>query len=79
MRNEEIRRILHLSPINEVMRSDRLRWFGHVQRRDVNDVISRVMELTDMATTDEGEHGERGCYPRCGPRSVEEGQSRTLP
>ena len=32
MRNEEIRRILHLSPIDEVMRSGRLRWFGHVQR-----------------------------------------------
>ena len=32
MRNEDIRRILHVSPIDEVMRGGRLRWFGHVQR-----------------------------------------------
>ena len=34
MRNEEIRRILHVSPIDEVMRGGRLRSFGHVQRRE---------------------------------------------
>ena len=45
MRNEEIRRILHVSPIDEVMRGVRLRWFGHVQRRDANKVTRRVMEL----------------------------------
>ena len=45
MRNEEIRRILHVSPIDEVMRGGRLRWFGHVQRRDANNVTRRVMEL----------------------------------
>ena len=45
MRNEEIRRILHVSPIDEVMRSGRLRWFGHVQRRDANNITRRVMEL----------------------------------
>ena len=45
MRNEEIRRILHISPIDEVIRSGRLRWFGHVQRRDANNVTRRVMEL----------------------------------
>ena len=45
MRNEEIRRILHLSPIDEVMRSGRLRWFGHVQRQDATNVTRRVMAL----------------------------------
>ena len=45
MRNEDIRRILHITPIDEVMRSDRLRWFGHVQRRDANNVTRRVVEL----------------------------------
>ena len=45
MRNEEIRRILHLSSIDEVMRSGRLRWFGHVHRRDATNVTCRVMEL----------------------------------
>ena len=49
MRNEDIRRILllllHITPIDEVMRSGRLRWFGHVQRRDANNITRRVMEL----------------------------------
>ena len=45
MRNEDIRRILHVSPIDEVMRVGRLRWFGHVQRREANNVTSRVMNL----------------------------------
>ena len=45
MRNEEIRRILHITHIDELMRSGRLRWFGHVQRRDANNVTRRVMKL----------------------------------
>ena len=45
MRNEDIRRILHITPIDEVMHGGRLRWFGHVQRRDANNVTRRVMEL----------------------------------
>ena len=45
VRNEEIRRILHVSPIDEVMRCGRLRWFGHVQRREANNVTRRVMNL----------------------------------
>ena len=50
MRNEEIRRILHLSPIDDIMRSGRLRWFGHVQRRDATNVTRRVMELAIRCT-----------------------------
>ena len=42
MRNEEIRRILHVSSIYDVMRSGCLRWFGHVHRRDANYVTRRV-------------------------------------
>ena len=45
IRNEDIRRILHITPIDEVMRGGRLRWFGHVQRRDANNVTRRVMAL----------------------------------
>ena len=54
MRNEEIRRILHLSPIDEVMRSGRLRWFGHLQRRDATNVTRRVMELAIPVTRRRG-------------------------
>ena len=46
MRNEDIRRILRLSPTDDVMRNGRRRWFGrHVQRRDANNVTRRVMDL----------------------------------
>ena len=54
MRNEEIRRILHLSPIDEVMRRGRIRWFGHVQRRDATNVTRRVMELAIPGTRRRG-------------------------
>ena len=53
MRNEELRRVLHLSPIDEVMRSGRLRWFGHVQRRDANTVTRRVMHWQYQVPDDE--------------------------
>ena len=45
MRNEVNQRILLLSPIDEVMRSGRLLWFRHAQRRDANNVSCRVIEL----------------------------------
>ena len=54
MRNEEIRRILHISPIDEVMRCGRLRWFGHVQRRDADNVTRRVMNLAIPGTRRRG-------------------------
>ena len=41
-RNDGIRPILHLSPIDEVMHSGRLRWFRHIQRRDDNNVTRTV-------------------------------------
>ena len=45
MRNEDIRRILNITHIDEVMRSGRLRWVGHAQRRDANTVTRRVINL----------------------------------
>ena len=57
MRNEEIRRIgplLHVSSIDEVMRGGRLRWFGHVQRREANNVTRRVMGLATPGTRRRG-------------------------
>ena len=54
MRNEDIRRILHITPIDEVMRGGRLRWFGHVQRRDADTVTRRVMNLAIPGTRRRG-------------------------
>ena len=59
------------------MRSGRLRWFGHVQRRDVNNVThsdgphstgATMTAQEDVAQTDQGRHDGCGCYPGCGPR-----------
>ena len=54
MRNKEIRRILHISLIDEIMRCGRLRWFGHVQRRDADNVTRRVMDLAIPGTRRRG-------------------------
>ena len=81
MRNEDIRRILHVSPIDEVMRGGRLRWFGHVcpetrgqQRHPQSDEPGNTRCQTtktpqeDMAPTTQGRHDGRRCYQGCGPR-----------
>ena len=54
MRNEDIRRILHISPIDEVLCDGRLRWVGHVQRRDANNVTLSVMNLAIPGATRRG-------------------------
>ena len=36
VRNERIRKMIEVAPIEEKMRENRLRWFGHIQRRPTN-------------------------------------------
>ena len=60
MRNGDIRRISHVSPIDEVMLSGRLRWCGHVQRRDENNVTHRVKDLTIPGTRRRGRPRRHG-------------------
>ncbi|XP_050519065.1 uncharacterized protein LOC126893156 [Diabrotica virgifera virgifera] len=45
IRNEYIRESLGVAPIDAKMREHRLRWFGHVQRRDDNHPIRRIAEV----------------------------------
>ena len=45
IRNEEIRKRCGVIDVVEKMREARLRWFGHIWRRDGSDAIKRVMEL----------------------------------
>ena len=37
VRNERIHKMIEVAPIEEKMRENRLRWFGHIQRRPIND------------------------------------------
>ena len=36
IRNERICKMIEVAPIEEKMRENRLRWFGHIQRRPIN-------------------------------------------
>ncbi|KAJ7946136.1 Retrovirus-related Pol polyprotein LINE-1 [Quillaja saponaria] len=41
IRNEEIRRKVEVAPIEKKMRENRLRWFGHIQRRPMDTVVKQ--------------------------------------
>ena len=43
-RNDDIRRILGVACITDEVREARLRWFGHVQRREEEDCVRRILE-----------------------------------
>ena len=42
--NAELRELSQLPPITNFIRSQRLRWAGHVARKDDNDIIKRVAQ-----------------------------------
>ena len=42
-KNEEIRSSLKVAPIQEKVVSNRLRWFGHVQRRENDHICRKIM------------------------------------
>ena len=43
-RNDDIRRILGVACITDKVREARLRWYGHVQRREEGDCVKRILE-----------------------------------
>ena len=43
--NAELRKSLGIKDIDEVMRWSRLRWMGHVLRKDKDDWVRRSMEM----------------------------------
>ena len=47
-RNEDERRALDVEPINEFIRTNKLRWFGHVYRRGENNILKRYTILKNM-------------------------------
>ena len=40
-KSEELRELLGLEPISLMIKRSRLRWFGHVERKDDNDWVKR--------------------------------------
>ena len=42
--NDDIPRILGVACITDKVREARLRWFGHVQRREEEDCVRRILE-----------------------------------
>ena len=46
IRNDHIRERIGVAPISEKMREYRLRWYGHVQRRELDELV-RIVEQTE--------------------------------
>ncbi|VFQ73049.1 unnamed protein product [Cuscuta campestris] len=44
--NEVIRRQVSMAPVEDKLREARLRWFGHVRRRDVDAPVRRCERIT---------------------------------
>ena len=45
VRNEDIRSLVGVAPIEDKMREHRLRWFGHVRRRPIDAPVKRVKKI----------------------------------
>ena len=43
--NEELRRLVGVEPITTVIRSGRLRWYGHVMKKGEEDWVKKCMEF----------------------------------
>ena len=46
MRNVDIWKEEHMYPMTEFLREKRLRWFGHVQRRDKDEAKREILQMT---------------------------------
>jgi len=44
-KSEELRELLGLEPVSLMIKKSRLRWFGHVERKDDNDWVKRCIRL----------------------------------
>ena len=46
VRNVDIWKEANMYPMAEFLREKRLRWFGHVQRRDKDDAMRKILQMT---------------------------------
>ena len=45
VKNEDIRNLVRIAPIEDKMRKNRLRWFNHVERRPIDTPVRRVEKI----------------------------------
>ena len=60
-RSEELRKQVGVKDIEEYLREHRLRWFGHVERRDTENILKKVAKLVvegERRREDQRNHGK---------------------
>ena len=45
VRNENIRSLVGITPIEDKMRDNRLRWFGHIRHRLIDTTVKKVKNI----------------------------------
>jgi len=58
-RNDDIRRTLRVACITDKVREARLRWYGHVQRREEDDCVKRILEANVGGQRNRGRQTKR--------------------
>ena len=58
-RNDDICRILRVACVLDKVREARLRWFGHVQRREEEDCVRRILEADVRGQRSSGRQRKR--------------------
>jgi len=53
-KSEELRHPLGLEPVSFMIKKGRLRWFGHVERKDDNDWVKRCITLEVVGNRQRG-------------------------
>ena len=43
--NDDLQNMMGIEPVMDVVKRNRLRWLGHVLRKDESDEVRRVMEM----------------------------------
>ena len=60
IRNEYLKGTTKIAKLGNKLRNARLRWYGHVKRREECYVIKRMMEMATLGRRKRGDHGEDG-------------------
>ena len=62
IRNEKIRPMLKVAPIEDKLRENRLRWYGHIQRREETHATKKVLNMAVQGKRSRGRPELRWVY-----------------